>query len=164
MSDTPTADPENLAKRMGDFSPRLSPMLVKELRQGMRTNMFAIAFILLHTFMMLCLLTAMIDPGSSDSEAFFWFVIIVVLLFVQPLRGFSALSSEYQLNTMDLIHMTKLNGWRITLAYPRPVVPLGCRHVTSDFCSPSVKKGGINAIIQWATPTLARCRNARVGF
>ena len=115
MSDTPTADPESLAKRMGDFSPRLSPMLVKELRQGMRTNMFAIAFILLHTFMMLCLLTAMIDPGSSDSEAFFWFVIIVVLLFVQPLRGFSALSSEYQLNTMDLIHMTRLNGWRITL-------------------------------------------------
>mgnify|MGYP005680938703 CR=1 FL=1 len=80
MSDTPTADPESLAERMGDFSPRLSPMLVKELRQGMRTNMFAIAFILLHTFMMLCLLTAMIDPGSSDSEVFFWFVIIVVLL------------------------------------------------------------------------------------
>ena len=115
MSDTPTADPESLAKRMGDFSPRLSPMLVKELRQGMRTNMFAVAFILLHTFMMLCLLTAMSDPGSSDSEAFFWFVIVVVLLFVQPLRGFSALSSEYQLNTMDLIHMTRLNGWRITL-------------------------------------------------
>jgi len=115
MSDTPTADAETLAKRMGDFSLRLSPMLVKELRQGMRTNMFAIAFILLHTFMMLCLLTAISDPGSSDSDAFFWFIIVTVLLFMQPLRGFSALSSEYQLNTMDLIHMTRLNGWRITI-------------------------------------------------
>ena len=115
MSEPTTADPEALAKRMADFSPRLSPMLVKELRQGMRTNMFVIAFILLHSFMILCLLTAISSPGSADADGFFWFVIITVLLFVQPLRGFNALSSEYQLNTIDLIHMTRLNGWRITL-------------------------------------------------
>ena len=115
MSERSTAEPETIAKRMADFSPRLSPMLVKELRQGMRTNLFVIAFILLHTFMMLCLLAALSAPGNSDSDVFFWFVIITVLLFVQPLRGFSALSSEYQLNTMDLIHMTRLNGWRVTL-------------------------------------------------
>ena len=115
MNETSTADLETLAKRMADFSPRLSPMLVKELRQGMRTNMFVIAFILLHTFMMLCLLTALSAPGDSNSDVFFWFVIISVLLFIQPLRGFNALSSEYQSNTMDLIHMTRLNGWRVTL-------------------------------------------------
>ncbi len=100
---------------MTDFSPRLSPMLVKELRQGMRTKLFSIAFILLHTFMIFCLLAALSNPGSNDSDGFFWFVIVSVLLFVQPLRGFNALSSEYQLNTMDLIQLTKLNGWRITL-------------------------------------------------
>ena len=115
MNETSTADLETLAKRMADFSSRLSPMLVKELRQGMRTNMFVIAFILLHTFMMLCLLTALSAPGDSNSDFFFWFVIISVLLFIQPLRGFNALSSEYQSNTMDLIHMTRLNGWRVTL-------------------------------------------------
>ena len=115
MSETSSAELKTHAKRMADFSSHLSPMLVKELRQGMRSNMFVIAFILLHTFMMLCLLTALSAPGRSDSDFYFWFIIISVLLFIQPLRGFNALSSEYQSKTMDLIHMTRLNGWRVTL-------------------------------------------------
>lgn len=90
-------------------------MLVKELRQGMRTNLFTIAFILLQTFMVLCLLAGIGNQGSNDMDGFFWFFIVSVLLVVQPLRGFSALTSEYQLNTMDLIQLTRLDGWRITL-------------------------------------------------
>ncbi|MDF1824491.1 MAG: hypothetical protein P1U68_07600 [Verrucomicrobiales bacterium] len=104
-----------LESRVTDFSSRLSPVLVKELRQGMRTNLFVIAFILLQTFMILCLLAGIANPGSRDADGFFWFFIIATLLVVQPLRGFSALSSEYQLNTMDLIQLTRLDGWRITL-------------------------------------------------
>ena len=98
-----------------DFPTALSPMLVKELRQGMRTNMFTIAFILLQTFMVLCLLAGIGSPGCGGADAFFWFFIVSTLLVVQPLRGFSALSSEYQLNTMDLIQLTRLDAWRITL-------------------------------------------------
>ena len=75
-------------------------MLVKELRQGLRTNLFVVAFILLQTFMVLCLMAGLADPNSNDADGFFWFFIIVTLLLVQPLRGFSALSSEYTLNTM----------------------------------------------------------------
>ncbi|MEQ1842610.1 MAG: hypothetical protein ABL994_19595, partial [Verrucomicrobiales bacterium] len=37
------------------------------------------------------------------------------LLIVQPLRGMNALNSEIQLNTMDLIQLTRLDGWRLTL-------------------------------------------------
>ena len=101
--------------RMNDFPAGFSPMLVKELRQGMRTNLFTVAFILLQTVMILSLLAGLSDPGSSEVDGFFWFFIVVILLVVQPLRGFNALSAEYQLNTMDLIQLTKLNGWRITL-------------------------------------------------
>ena len=90
-------------------------MLVKELRQGLRTNLFVVAFILLQTFMVLCLMAGLADPNSNDADGFFWFFIVVTLLLVQPLRGFSALSSEYTLNTMDLIQLTRLDGWRIVL-------------------------------------------------
>lgn len=98
---------------LADFSGRLSPMLVKELRQGLRTNLFVVAFILLQTFMVLCLMAGLADPNSNDADGFFWFFIVATLVFVQPLRGFNALSNEYLLNTMELIRLTKLGGWRI---------------------------------------------------
>lgn len=90
-------------------------MLVKELRQGMRTNLFVVAFILLQTVMVLSLLTGISNPGAAGTNGFFWFFIVVILLVVQPLRGCNALSAEYQFHTMDLIQLTRLNGWRITL-------------------------------------------------
>jgi hypothetical protein len=108
-------DANFVALRMTDFPGRFSPMLVKELRQGMRTNLFTIAFILLQTVMILSLLAGLADPGSPASAGFFWFFIVVTLLLVQPLRGFGALSSEFTLNTMDLIQLTRLDAWRITL-------------------------------------------------
>lgn len=104
-----------VAGRTQEFSSRLSPMLVKELRQGLRTHIFTTAFILFQSVMVLSLLVGLADPGSSAVSAFFWFFVTVTLIGVQPLRGFSALSSEYQLNTMDLIQLTRLDAWRITL-------------------------------------------------
>lgn len=101
--------------RMNDFPEAFSPMLVKELRQGMRTNLFTVAFILLQTVMILSLLAGLSNPGAREVNGFFWFFIVIIVLVIQPLRGFDALSAEYQLNTMDLIQLTKLNGWRITL-------------------------------------------------
>ena len=115
MSKPSTSPADTISESMTDFPARLSPMLVKELRQGMRTSLFAVAFILLQTFMVLCFVANIAEPGSQDANGFFWFFIITTLMVVQPLRGFNALSSEYQLNTMDLIQLTKLSGWRITL-------------------------------------------------
>ncbi len=115
MTPPPLPTPLSVAARMKDFPARFSPMLVKELRQGMRTNLFAVAFILLQTVMILSLLAGIADPGSPASSGFFWFFIVVTLIVVQPLRGFNALSSEYSLNTMDLIQLTRLDAWRITL-------------------------------------------------
>lgn len=98
-----------------DFSDRFSPMLVKELRQGLRTNLFTTAFMLLQGFMILCILMGATESGSNEaSNGFFWFLIVAALIVVQPLRGFAALSSEYTLNTMDLVQLTRLDAWRIT--------------------------------------------------
>ena len=99
-----------------DFPDRLSPMLVKELRQGMRTNLFTAAFILLQVFMVLSLMigAAFSGGGEDTSGGFFWMFITITLLGVMPIRGFSALHKENQINTMDLIQLTRLSAWRIT--------------------------------------------------
>jgi hypothetical protein len=88
-------------------------MLVKELRQGLRTNLFTTAFILLQVFMLFCVSAALASPGAQDTQFFFWIFIVAMLLVIQPLRGFHAISSEFSLNTLDLIQLTKLDGWRI---------------------------------------------------
>lgn len=110
MSQTATKTTE-----LTDFPDKFSPMLVKELRQGLRTNLFITAFILLQGFMILCIVMGSAESNSNDAaNGFFWFFIIVALVVVQPLRGFSTLSNEFTLNTMDLIQMTRLDAWRIT--------------------------------------------------
>lgn len=99
-----------------DFSDRISPMLVKELRQGMKTHLFTLAFILLQAFMVLSVLIGASSPGDSGAvSGFFWFFVWVALVLVMPIRGFSALTAEIQANTLDLIHLTGLGAWRITL-------------------------------------------------
>ncbi len=98
-----------------DFSDRLSPMLVKELRQGMRTNQFTVSFILLQVFMVMCLLLGTLAGGDGNEvSVFFWGFIGIAMVLVMPTRGFGALHKETQLNTMDLIQMTRLSAWRIT--------------------------------------------------
>lgn len=99
-----------------DFSDRLSPMLVKELRQGMRTNLFTSSFILLQVFMVFTVFIGAAAEGDTSAiSGFFWFFLITTLLVAMPIRGFNALTSELQLNTMDLIQLTRLSAWRITL-------------------------------------------------
>lgn len=115
MTPPPLTSPEQAAMAMNDFPSRFSPMLVKELRQGMRTNLFVVAFILLQAVMILSLMIGLADPGSSAVGSFFWFFVVTTLLVVQPLRGMNSLSSEIQLNTMELIQLTRLDAWRITL-------------------------------------------------
>lgn len=101
--------------RLNDFSDRLSPMLVKELRQGLRTNTFIILFLVLQGFLALIILTsAAADTGAGSfiSGVIFSFFSLAVLV-VQPLRGMSAISSELKGDTIDLMALTKLSAWRI---------------------------------------------------
>lgn len=100
-----------------DFGDWLSPIIVKELRQGMRTKVFTSAFIALQGFMVLFILVGWNqdrDSQDSGASAFFWGCVFVALILVLPLRGFGALSGEIRLNTMDLISLTRLSAWRIT--------------------------------------------------
>ncbi|MEZ5324809.1 MAG: hypothetical protein R3F19_07075 [Verrucomicrobiales bacterium] len=102
----------NPAARLTDFSDWLSPMLVKELRQGLRTKVFVVAFIVLQGLLSMVLFFSL-DGNSSGSSYSFWFVSAVLLVGVMPLRGFAALSDEIEDNTLDLIMITRLSSLRI---------------------------------------------------
>lgn len=103
-----------------DFADWLSPMLVKELRQGMRSRTFMTAFFLTQLLMILSVvfnLTAANSDSSGELVGYlgglFWFLVAVPMLFVMPIRGFGALHSEIKGGTLELVFLTHLSAWRI---------------------------------------------------
>lgn len=114
-----TAAPPRVPSALDEFSDRISPMLVKELRQGLRAKTFVIVFLALQALLAVVLLAAI---GGSDAESsgqrvstiiFFFFSLAVLI--VQPLRGIGALHNEIKGNTIDLMVLTRLGAWRIVL-------------------------------------------------
>lgn len=102
-----------------DFSDRFSPMLVKELRQGLRAKTFLAVFLSLQVFLAVMMFSATASSSSDQvgdvvSGIIFGFFAIAVLL-VQPLRGISALSSEVKSNTLDMMALTRLSSSKIVM-------------------------------------------------
>lgn len=100
-----------------DFPDKLSPMLVKELRQGMRAKSFTLLFLVFQGLLAFILLTASSAASSDDAGSFASGVIFSMFagaaLFIQPMRGVSALSSEISGNTLEMMVLTRLSAWRI---------------------------------------------------
>jgi hypothetical protein len=100
-----------------DFSDRLSPMLVKELRQGMRARSFTMLFLIFQLLLAFILLTAGSSTNSEDSGSIASGVIFtmfsIAVLFIQPMRGLSALSVEIKGNTIEMMALTRLTASRI---------------------------------------------------
>ena len=88
-------------------------MLVKELRQGLRTKGFLTAFLVIQGILALSVLAAQ-DSNSSGNGSFFW-ILGLALVTVLPLRGLAAFSTEESRENLDLVRLTKLSTWRIVL-------------------------------------------------
>ncbi len=103
-----------------DYADWLNPMLVKELRQGMRKNWFTVMFVLVQVmlvgflgFQLLANATDMpVDIGRMF-DGLFWFLIGVLLVFIMPMRGMTAIAEETKSNTLEMVQVTHLNSWRI---------------------------------------------------
>lgn len=100
-----------------DFPDRISPVLVKELRQGLRAKTFIALFLSLQVFLAVMLLSAGASAGTSTagtiiSVTIFIFFALAVLL-VQPMRGVNALAGEVKDRTIDMMVLTRLTAWRI---------------------------------------------------
>lgn len=105
-----------------DFPDRMSPILVKELRQGMRQPAFVVSFlalqVLLGTVVLVAVLAMATGSGQNDEagltvSCFVFGLLGVVVLLVQPLRGLNAVAAEIRTDTLDLLLLTKLNAWRV---------------------------------------------------
>ena len=101
---------------LGDW---LNPMLVKELRQGLKTKMFVIVFVLVQLTMALLMgfrLLAQRDPfgyTASMLDGLFWTAVGTALLGLMPLRALTAISEEEKANTLHLVQLTRLSSTRI---------------------------------------------------
>lgn len=119
MSTAPTTPVPPLPNGLDEFSDRLSPMLVKELRQGLRARTFVVLFLAIQALLGIVLLSAVGSAtperaGQTVSAVIFFFFGMAVLI-VQPLRGIGALHQEIKGNTIDLMVLTRLGAWRIVL-------------------------------------------------
>ncbi len=102
-----------------DFGDWLSPMLVKELRQGMRSRVFVVSFLLLQAAMVVLafvgLTASYFEVPSGATTAFFWTIICAPLLLIMPLTGLNAVGGEAKANTLELIFLTRLTARRIII-------------------------------------------------
>lgn len=96
-----------------DFSDRFSPIVVKELRQGLRTRFFTSALILFHSFIILLLASVMLDAPVEVVNGIFWGIAGLMLLVVLPLRAFNALHAEHTDGTLDMLTLTSIPSFRI---------------------------------------------------
>ncbi|MES2596591.1 MAG: hypothetical protein V4662_14700 [Verrucomicrobiota bacterium] len=96
-----------------DFSDRLSPMVVKELRQGLRTRAFASTLLMMHALLIIATLITGSAPNADDTRWLFDGLSTLVLCFVMPFRVASALAEEVKLNTLDMLLLTRLSCSRI---------------------------------------------------
>lgn len=99
---------------------RLSPILVKELRQGLRARVFEGSFLTLQALMVFAMVIAVSaaaagkhDVSKGFGDIFFWAMVGIPLLLIMPMRGASAIRPEVDNKALELIFLTRLSAWRI---------------------------------------------------
>ena len=99
-----------------DFPDGLPPMVVKELRQGLRAKLFGetiAGFHLVLMVLMFPLLNYGQEPEIAGIQRLLWWIFIGVLMLLLPLRGLSALIQERRENTLDTLLLTNLSAGRV---------------------------------------------------
>ncbi|MEN3943217.1 hypothetical protein WJU23_18100 [Prosthecobacter sp. SYSU 5D2] len=100
---------------LADFPDQLSPMVVKELRQGLRTRLFGGVMLVLHALMVIITLMGGATSNASGVRGLMDGLVTLMLCVIFPLCGFSALAGEIKSNTMDMLVLTRLSAGRIVL-------------------------------------------------
>lgn len=88
-------------------------MVVKEMRQGLRTRFFSVALILFHVMLGLLMLGFLFEVRPKDAHEMFWVIIITTLLGVLPARAWNTLHSEAKDGTLDMLVLTGMSSFRI---------------------------------------------------
>ncbi len=98
-----------------DFPDWISPMLVKELRQGVQSGVFFWTFLVFQAALFLVFsIQVLAESGDDDGFSFlFWLTAVMAVSVIVPLRGVGAISGERVGNGLDLLNLTRLSATRI---------------------------------------------------
>jgi len=110
--------PAALVENPSVFNRAPSPVVVKEMRQGLKSRGFVLGLAglqLLMVFSMLMYLDADSRREFNNAHGFFWFCLALPLLAVIPLRGFNSVQEERKNKTLELVFLTRLTAWKIVL-------------------------------------------------
>jgi len=118
----PLSPPGRRAWAGDDFPSWMSPMLVKELRQGVQSGVFAWTFVLLQAAMFILMLLWLLDrsrsfagPDSGFFHGTFWWLFGIAAVLAIPLRAGATMVSERQGQTLDLLRLTRLSSTQIVV-------------------------------------------------
>ncbi|HET9316707.1 MAG TPA: hypothetical protein VFQ51_14020, partial [Vicinamibacteria bacterium] len=100
-----------------DASDRLSPIIVKELRQGVRGHLFTGAFLLQQLLLLgVASMGLLMDTSAGNREMFtffFWTFVTIPLVLILPLGAAVSISGELTANTLEPVLLTRLTPWRL---------------------------------------------------
>lgn len=102
-----------LATTLNDFPDRLSPMVVKELRQGLRTRMFGGVMLVLHALMVIVTLMGGGAQNADGISGLMDGIVTFVLCIILPSPALNALANEIKKNTLETLVLTELSAGRI---------------------------------------------------
>lgn len=118
-----------LGANLADFTEKLDPMTVKELRQGLRAKKFVFPFIIIHIVMIVCCLVeylvimgkavnastffGMVAQELVGNGVLFWSIAYFVLLIVMPSMRFFDIQNEYRGKNAELLLLSGLSRWKI---------------------------------------------------
>lgn len=95
----------------------LSPVLVKESRQGLRSRAFVLVFVVIQPLMILFLLFSMVNREMGNhndgTETLFWGTLFVAISIIMPLRGLTSITEEVKAKSFELLKITHLSAFRI---------------------------------------------------
>lgn len=108
---------------------KLTPMVVKELRQGLRRGVFLIPFMLIHLFAISALylefyteielganpFTGVMQMGLFLEDSPFWWVAGGVCMLLMPMGGIVLMGQEMDEGNYELLQMTELSRWQVVL-------------------------------------------------
>ncbi|MFT5905334.1 MAG: ABC-type transport system involved in multi-copper enzyme maturation permease subunit [Cryomorphaceae bacterium] len=108
---------------------KLTPMVLKELRQGLRRGVFLIPFMLIHLFAVAALylefytevelgtnpFTGVMQMGLFLENSPFWWVAGGVCMLLMPMGGIVLMGQEMDEGNYELLQMTELSRWQVVL-------------------------------------------------
>ena len=116
-------------------SDRLSPILVKELRQGIRSKLFLGGFLIIQLLLFLygtsLLMSSNFGGDSKAALAFFWLAVVVPMLILVPSMASQGIEKEITGKTLDLLLLTRISSYRLVLGKWASVIVQSTLLVTS---------------------------------